>query len=154
MPVPVSSGSEPYFQKPLQSPITPEELDRINKYLNTLTAEDILRWGLEHLPKLHQTTAFGLTGLVQLDMLSRITSDPPPLIFIDTLYHFKETLELVDEVKRRYGREVNVYRPQDCETAEDFERKHGERLWENDEATYDYLVKVRAYDACVKDRDG
>ena len=97
----------------------------------------------EHVPGLYQTTAFGLTGLVAIDMLSKITQNPPPLIFVDTLYHFPETYELVEEVKKRYNRDVHVYKPEGCETVEDFEKKYGQKLWEADETTYDYLVKVR-----------
>ena len=138
----MTSVSEPPFEKPLQHPVDSELLDHINTYLSTLSAQAILKWSLESLPNLHQTTAFGLTGLVQLDMLSKITSDPPPLIFIDTLYHFKETLELVEAIKRKYGRHVHIYKPEGCETTEDFERKHGQRLWERNEPLYDYLVKV------------
>ena len=132
----------PDHPKPLQFPIDPQLLTDLNTYLHTLSPEDILKWGLENLPNLYQTTAFGLTGLVQLDMLSRLTANPPPLIFIDTLYHFPETLELVEEVKRVYGREVHVFKPEGCETAKDFEERYGERLWETNEAKYDYLVKV------------
>lgn len=134
--------SEPLLSKPLQSPIDNELLGQINAYLSTLSAQEILKWGLESLPNLYQTTAFGLTGLVQLDMLSKITDNPPPLIFIDTLYHFKETLELVERVEHKYGRRVHIYKPDGCLTTEDFERKYGERLWERDESTYDYHVKV------------
>ncbi|KAI5124847.1 hypothetical protein M0805_007281 [Coniferiporia weirii] len=145
----MSALSEPAFTRPLQHPVDPQLLEKINSYLHTLTPQEILKWALESLPNLYQTTAFGLTGLVQLDMLSRITASPPPLIFIDTLYHFNETFELIEEVKRRYDREVHVYKPDGCETAADFEKKHGELLWEREEATYDYLVKVdparRAY---------
>lgn len=75
-------------------------------------------------------------------MLSKLTSNPPPLIFVDTLYHFKETLQLVEEVERKYGKKVIVYKPEDCETTEDFEKKHGQKLWERDEESYDYHVKV------------
>lgn len=137
-----SSSSSYVFATPLQQPIDPDVLDNINSYLHTLTPEDILKWGMEHLPNLYQTTAFGLTGLVQLDMLSRLSAHPPPLIFIDTLYHFKETLELVEEVKKRYNRDVHVYKPEGCDSAASFEAKHGEKLWERDETFYDYLVKV------------
>ncbi|KZT29391.1 Phosphoadenosine phosphosulfate reductase thioredoxin [Neolentinus lepideus HHB14362 ss-1] len=144
------SGSEPTFSKPLQLPLSQEELDRINAHLSTLTPQEMLRWGTEHLPDLYQTTAFGLTGLVAIDMLSKLTSNPPPLIFIDTLHHFPETLELVEEVKKRYDRDVHVYKPYDCNTVEDFEAKYGQKLWETDEDTYDFAVKVeparRAYD--------
>ena len=90
---------EPDYPKPLRYPLEPEVLTNINTYLHTLTPQDILKWGLENLPDLYQTTAFGLTGLVQLDMLSKLTANPPPLIFIDTLYHFQETLELVEEAE-------------------------------------------------------
>ena len=133
----------PTFDKPLNLPLSQEEIDRINAYLRDQTPETTLEWAVEHVPDLYQTTAFGLTGLVAIDMLSKITQNPPPLIFVDTLYHFPETYELVEEVKKRYNRDVHVYKPEGCETVEDFEKKYGQKLWEADETTYDYLVKVR-----------
>ncbi|KAL4245992.1 PAPS reductase family protein [Abortiporus biennis] len=140
----------PEFSKPLQLPLPKEELDKINEYLSNLTPEDILKWAVDHIPGLYQTTAFGLTGLVAIDMLSKITSNPPPLIFIDTLYHFPETYELVEEVKKKYNVPVNVYKPEGCETVQDFETKYGEKFWETDEVSYDFHVKVeparRAYE--------
>jgi len=133
----------------LQLPIPHDELERIDAHLRTLAPQEILRWALDRLPGLYQTTAFGLTGLVAIDMFSKMTRPPPPLIFIDTLYHFPETYALVEQVKRRYGVHVRVYRPEGCDSVEDFEAKHGERLWERDEAAYDLAVKVepaqRAY---------
>lgn len=143
MPVPASSSS------PLELPLSPEDLQRINDHLSTLSPQEILQWGLTHLPNLYQTTAFGVTGLAATDMLAKLSPNPPPLIFIDTLYHFPETLELVNDVKKKYGSVVHVYKPEGCETAEAFESRHGERLWEQYEEVYDYLVKVeparRAY---------
>ncbi|CAL1700257.1 unnamed protein product [Somion occarium] len=145
-----SGSSVPTFPKPLNLPLTSEQIAQINDYLRDRTPEEILSWAVEHIPALYQTTAFGLTGLVAIDMLFKITSNPPPLIFIDTLYHFAETLELVEDVKKRYGLDVHVYKPEGCEIVEDFEKKYGDKLWERDEQTYDYLVKVeparRAYD--------
>ncbi|THG95867.1 hypothetical protein EW026_g5852 [Hermanssonia centrifuga] len=146
----VAAPTPPTFDKPLQLPLSQDDLDKINEYLRPLVPEDILRWAVEHIPGLFQTTAFGLTGLVAIDMLSKITSSPPPLIFIDTLYHFPETYELVEEVKTRYNVPVTVYKPEGCETVQDFEKKHGEKLWERDEELYDFVVKVepgrRAYE--------
>ncbi|KIP04564.1 hypothetical protein PHLGIDRAFT_31301 [Phlebiopsis gigantea 11061_1 CR5-6] len=146
----VAQVNEPTFDKPLKLPLSQEGLDHINEYLRPLVPEDILRWAVEHIPGLFQTTAFGLTGLVAIDMLSKITPNPPPLIFVDTLYHFQETYELVEEVKQRYSVPVTVYKPEGCETVEDFEKKHGEKLWERDEELYDFAVKVeparRAYE--------
>jgi len=130
-------------------PFSPDRLDDVNAYLVDLTPQQILKWALDSLPSLYQTTAFGLTGLAAVDMLAKLTPAPPPLIFIDTLYHFKETIDLKNEVERKYGHPVHVYRPEGVETAQEFEKKYGERLWETNDMLYDYLVKVepasRAY---------
>ena len=144
MPVPHPPAA-PTFDKPLQLPLSPELLSQINDYLRPETPEDILKWAVEHIPGLFQTTAFGLTGLVAIDMLSKITTSPPPLIFVDTLYHFQETYDLVEEVKKKYGVPVTVYKPEGCETVQDFEKKYGEKLWERDEEMYDFAVKVCDY---------
>lgn len=141
MPVPTSVA--PDFPKPISLPLSEEQLDRINAYLSPLLPQEILAWALEHLPGLYQTTAFGLTGLCATDMLTKLTPNPPPLIFVDTLYHFKETYDLVKQVEEKYGLKVNVYKPEGCDTVEAFEKKHGEKLWETDEQLYDYAVKVR-----------
>ena len=132
----------PIIPKPLPLTLSKQDLDAINIYLSPMTPEEILAWALEYLPGLHQTTAFGLTGLVAIDMLSKLTSSPPPLIFLDTLYHFRETYELVEEVKSRYNVPVHVYKPDGCETVADFEAKYGQNFWEKDDASYDFAVKV------------
>lgn len=71
------------------------------------------------------------------------------LIFLDTLFHFDETLALVDRIRRRYGTPIHVYKPKDCETVGDFNAKHGQKLWETNDELYDYVAKVepaqRAY---------
>ncbi|KAF9930216.1 hypothetical protein FBU30_000760 [Linnemannia zychae] len=168
---------------------TPAHLKFINSKLEKLSPEKIIEWAMISLPGLIQTTAFGPTGLVILDMINRIHIDqqsaanvhptpasssasedensddessrhfkksgyntqrhPVPLIFIDTLYHFQETLDLAQRVQDHYNIPLKVYKPLDCETTADFEAQHGQRLWETDELSYDYLVKVepgrRAY---------
>jgi len=134
-----------YFTKP--------HLKFINQQLAALEPEEILKWCLMTLPNLYQTTAFGLTGLVTLDMLSKIKSPNArsvDLIFLDTLHHFSETLDLVDRVRRRYpNTTLHVYKPAGVETAGEFAAKHGERLWETNDHLYDWLAKVepaqRAY---------
>jgi len=131
---------------------TPTHLKFLNKQLSTLEPEDIIRWSLITLPGLYQTTALGLTGLVTTDILSRISPQyhPVPLIFIDTLHHFPETLNLLNVIQDRYPTaEINVFTPEDTPTVSSFVAKHGPELWKRDESLYDYLVKVeparRAY---------
>ncbi|CEJ57396.1 Phosphoadenosine phosphosulfate reductase [Penicillium brasilianum] len=132
---------------------TKPHLQFLNRQLQFLEPQDILRWCITSLPHLFQTTAFGLTGLVTLDMLSKLDVPRPQmvdLIFLDTLHHFPETLALVDKVRKRYPlNNVHVYKPLGADTAAEFESKYGSRLWEADDQLYDWVAKVepaqRAY---------
>ncbi|CCF56346.1 hypothetical protein KAFR_0B00460 [Kazachstania africana CBS 2517] len=135
--------------------ISQRQIDHWNKQLSALkTPEDILQWSIVTFPNLFQTTAFGLTGVATIHMLSTFENHPDiPLIFIDTLHHFPQTIDLLhtieDKYYKPYDRKVNVYKPQDCEDEAQFAEKYGELLWEKDEDKYDFLVKVepvsRAY---------
>lgn len=95
---------------------------------------------------MYQTTAFGLTGLVTLDILSKInnpTKTKVDLIFLDTHYHFSETLSLVDRVIERYpATKLHVYKPDGTENVEEFEAKHGKQLWDTNDEFYDWVAKV------------
>ncbi|KAI8099945.1 phosphoadenosine phosphosulfate reductase [Halteromyces radiatus] len=152
MPVSTSSNIQ---QITSGSELTKEYLENINKYLWTLSPTEILSWAIDHLPNLYQTTAFGLTGLATVDMINKISIDRNqnhlvPLIFLDTLYHFEETLELAKRCQETYQVPLHVYKPMDASTTAEFEQEHGSNLWKVDEDMYDYLVKVeparRAYE--------
>ncbi|KAG5992464.1 hypothetical protein E4U43_003758 [Claviceps pusilla] len=151
-----------------QSDYTPDEPSRpdvsltkahvkyLNKQMEAMHPMDILRFCKILFPNLFQSTAFGLTGLATMDMLSKIQdenpeSKPVELIFLDTLYHFKETYELVDRVKARYPNvPVNIFRPDGMESTEQFEETYGQELWNTADEMYDWIVKVeplqRAYE--------
>ncbi|MCJ1299121.1 hypothetical protein MMC08_001912 [Hypocenomyce scalaris] len=132
---------------------TKPHLTFLNRQLQNLEPPEILRWCNTTLPALYQTTAFGLTGLATLDMLSKLKIPRPQvvdLIFLDTLHHFSETLSLVDRVRKQYPLvNIHVYKPSGVETPEQFAQKHGERLWETNDQLYDWIAKVepaqRAY---------
>lgn len=129
--------------------LTQQHIDHLNKTLVKLSAEEILVWAAVTFPGLYQTTAFGLTGLVILDMLSKSKMDPVDLIFIDTLHHFPQTYDLVEKVKQKYNPNLHVYTPDGLSTEQEFTQKHGDSLWETNDQMYDFLVKVepaqRAY---------
>ncbi|KAI4209463.1 MAG: hypothetical protein LQ351_007594 [Letrouitia transgressa] len=132
---------------------TKAHLAFLNRQLQFLEPQEILRWCITTLPNLYQTTAFGLTGLTILDMLSKMKIPRPQmvdLIFLNTLHHFPETLDLVDRVQSKYPLvNLHVYKPEQVETAEEFAQRHGQRLWETDDELYDWVAKVepagRAY---------
>ncbi|KAH8886832.1 Phosphoadenosine phosphosulfate reductase thioredoxin [Thozetella sp. PMI_491] len=131
-----------------QVTFTKAHLHHINSQLENMHPMDILRFSKVLFPNLYQTTAFGLTGLVTLDMLSKIdaenpASKPVDLIFLDTLYHFQETYELVDRVRARYPHvKLHVFKPSDVETVTEFEELYGEKLYEMSEELYDWIAKV------------
>ncbi|KAG0683341.1 3'-phosphoadenylsulfate reductase [Pichia californica] len=133
-------------------------LSHWNKKLASLKPEEILEWSILTFPGLYQTTAFGLTGLCIIDMLSKLNVSkndegkyPVELVFVDTLYHFPQTLDLVKKIEEKYPSfKLHIYKPDGCENDTDFVNKYGDQLWETDELKYDYLVKVeplkRAYE--------
>jgi phosphoadenosine phosphosulfate reductase len=134
---------------------TKPHLKHLNAQLSRLEPIDILRWARWTLPNLFQTTAFGLTGLVTMDLLCKLQAEEPAaprvdLIFLDTLYHFQQTLDLVEKVRSRYPNiDIHVYGPDGLTTASQFEDKYGPRLWETNPDLYDWVAKVepaqRAY---------
>ncbi|KAK1061982.1 3'-phosphoadenylsulfate reductase [Friedmanniomyces endolithicus] len=136
---------------------TRSHLKFVNQQLAKLEPQDVLRWCLTSLPRLWQTSAFGLTGLAIMDMISKLDYAIKPdieLIFLDTLYHFSQTLDLVQRVERRYpDLKIHTFKPEHCETTQDFELKFGERFWETDEERYDYVAKVEPAQRAYRELD-
>ncbi len=139
-----------------QVSLTAAHLEHLNKQLETMHPSDILRACKIFFPNLHQSTAFGLTGLVTLDILAKLQhespgSNPVHVIFLDTLYHFPETYDLVDRVRTRYpGLQIHTFKPDGFSTVAEFEGTYG-KLYELSEEMYDWVAKVepqqRAYDS-------
>ncbi|KAK2075146.1 hypothetical protein P8C59_009296 [Phyllachora maydis] len=131
-----------------QVSFTPSHLKHLNQQLEKMEPIDILRFSKILFPNLCQSTAFGLTGLVTLDMLSRLQAESSDsksidLIFLDTLYHFAETYELVDRIRARYPHvKLHIFKPNGTETVEQFEQTYGARLYEESSELYDWVAKV------------
>ncbi|KAL2917930.1 3'-phosphoadenylsulfate reductase [Polyrhizophydium stewartii] len=88
-------------------------------------------------PVVVQSSALGPSGLVISHMLR---GAGVPIVFIDTLYHFDETLALLELTKQSHA--VHVFTPLGAPTREAFEAAHGTELWATDPDKYDYLVKA------------
>lgn len=140
---------------PLMS-LTKAHIEHLNNQLEPMHPMDILRFCKIMFPNLYQSTAFGLTGLATMDMLSKIQEENPEsktvdLIFLDTLYHFKETYDLIDRVQERYPNvPVHIFKPDGADTVEQLEETYGKELYNTAADMYDWIVKVeplqRAYD--------
>ncbi|KAJ3069202.1 hypothetical protein HDU98_007731 [Podochytrium sp. JEL0797] len=131
-----------------QIAFSPSYIAFLNASLSQRTPQEILEWAIVTLPGLVQTTAFGLTGLAILDMISKIRTQrnlkdhPVPLIFIDTLYHFQETLTLAHKAAAKYDTPLQIFHPASTATTASFEAQHGKDLWTSAPDVYDFLVKV------------
>ena len=125
--------------------LTPEllsELKHKSDELETASPQEILRWAIETYPlRFTMATAFGPEGMVILHMLSEIDRSVP-VFNLDTGYQFQETLELRNEVTRRYGIEVELKRADT--TVEQYEKLHGGPLYKAnpDQCCFDRKVKV------------
>ena len=114
---------------------------RINDWLEEAHPSEALRWAVENVTpgRLIVASSFGATGMVNLHLLAEIAPEVP-VAFVDTLYHFPETLEHAERVKAHYGLDVRVYRPAESRAA--FEEKYGERLWERDLELFHRLTRI------------
>ena len=134
-----------HHERPSRKEATPEilaELSRISDGLEDSTPQEIIRWAADRFgPKLAMATAFGPEGCTILYMLSQWA--PETYTFnLDTGYQFKETIELRNEIARRYGIEVELRQPE--LTVEQYERQHGGPLYKErpDRCCFDRKVKV------------
>ena len=106
-----------------------EELDEagvqeMSQELEGRDAENIIRWTLERFgSRVSICTSFQAEGMVILDIASRI--DPGVRVFtIDTGRMPKETHELIDRVRDRYGIGIDVHYPDFGELTR-FVSRHG-----------------------------
>src|SRR5688500_12599415 len=106
--------------------LTPEleaEIEQASARLELAEPQDILRWTVHRFaPRFTMATAFGPEGMVLIHMLAEIAADTP-IFNLDTGYQFAETLELREEVKRRYGIAVEMKQP--ATSVEEYERANG-----------------------------
>jgi phosphoadenosine phosphosulfate reductase len=72
------------------------------------------------------TTSFGAQSAAFLHLVTRVAPNIP-VLFIDTGYHFPETLVFSQEITRRLGLNLKIYRPR--LSSEEIETRHG-KLWE------------------------
>ena len=79
------------------------------------SAGELISWAMtEFSPHLVMTTAFGLNGVALIDLLFRTNrqrAKSTPVIFVDTGYHFAETLETKRRIRARYPLDLRLYRP-------------------------------------------
>jgi phosphoadenosine phosphosulfate reductase len=118
------------------------EIARESERLEGAEPQAILQWATQRFgQKFTMATAFGPEGMVLIHMLAEIAPQTP-IFNLDTGYQFKETLELREEVLRRYGFAVEMKRPES--TVEQYEAEHGGPVYRTnpDQCCFDRKVQV------------
>ena len=80
---------------------TDKELAELNREFETLPASKVIQFAVDSFAP-HLCMTASMTDAVLIDLAVKV--DPAiEVVFIDTGYHFPETLATVEEVRRRYG---------------------------------------------------
>jgi len=117
-------------------------VDDTNRMLESLGAEERVRWALQHLPGPHVlSSSFGAQAAVMLHLVTRQQPDIP-VVVIDTGYLFPETYRFIDQLAERLRLNLHVARP--ALSPGWLEARHGQ-LWEDGRDgidRYNRLAKV------------
>jgi phosphoadenosine phosphosulfate reductase len=118
-----------------------EEITVAAQELQSVGPYEVLRWAIKQFqPRLMMATAFGAEGCCLIHMLAEL--DPTvTMINLDTGYQFRETLELRERIKDRYGIAVEYIRPE--QTVAEYEAEHGGPLYgiRPDQCCYDRKIR-------------
>lgn len=87
------------------------EVARFNEHLEEETPQGMLRWAWEHFEgRVAASSSFQTQSLPLLHVISR-TVPEMPVLFLDTGFHFRETLEFRDQVVELLGLKLVNLRP-------------------------------------------
>ncbi|MQA90299.1 MAG: phosphoadenylyl-sulfate reductase [Gemmatimonas sp.] len=100
--------------------------------------------------KLAVISAFGPGSLVVLHALHEL-GIRLPVLFVDTLHHFPETLQHVERVRDLYNLDLRIFRPYN--SISEFEANHGPKLWERDLDGYQQISKVEPFRRATQNLD-
>ncbi|HKY13544.1 MAG TPA: phosphoadenylyl-sulfate reductase [Microthrixaceae bacterium] len=102
------------------APYTDAELAELNAEFETAPASKIISWAVESFGP-YLSLAASMADALLIDLATRV--DPAiEVVFIDTGYHFPETLETVETIRRRYGLNLRMMTVP----------PHAEELWKVD----------------------
>jgi phosphoadenosine phosphosulfate reductase len=125
-------------------PLAPQEVEALNRRFEETNPREILEWVLEEsgLPRVAVASSFQAEGTCIIDMAADIRPDIP-VLFLETGFHFAETLAFKEQLTERLG--LNVIDLVGDYTVEQQAAEFGERLYERDPAACCELNKVSPF---------
>ncbi|MGD1948165.1 MAG: phosphoadenosine phosphosulfate reductase [Leptolyngbyaceae cyanobacterium] len=126
----------------------PAQLDlvELNRRFETSTPQEILAWAVATVPNLAQMTSFSMLAITH--MLYQELKAEIPVIFLDTLHLFPETLETARRATETYKLKLYTYRA--AASREEFIANYGDRLWEKDVDRFHYLTKIQPMEQALE----
>ena len=117
--------------------LSPSELAAMNERFETAPASDIIRWAVDTFHP-HLALTASMTDAVLIDLAVRVEPSIE-VVFIDTGYHFPETLDTVEVVRRKYGLNLRMMTVP----------HHDEELWKVDPENCCSAIKVGQLDRAL-----
>lgn len=125
----------------------------LNERFEKTQPEKILRWAIDQFsPKIALTSSFQTESVVLLHMVSQINSSVK-ILFLETGWHFKETLDFKNEIVKRFGLTNIVDLKADPKKREAFNVKTGGKPYEKDPDYCCQINKVEPLDEAMKGLD-
>jgi phosphoadenosine phosphosulfate reductase len=98
--------------------------DSLQSQLDTVSAEEILRWAAEEFGKdVAFACSFGAEDVVLVDLIARVAPEIP-IFVLDTGRLHQETYDVMDRCRERYGIEFEIYNPE-TQPLQSFLRERG-----------------------------
>ncbi|HUF31624.1 MAG TPA: phosphoadenylyl-sulfate reductase [Acidimicrobiales bacterium] len=130
-------SATPVGLRPAGPNLSDDDLTTLNERFEGQPASAIIRWAVDTFhPYLCMTAS--MTDAVLVDLATRVEPSLE-VVFIDTGYHFPETLDTVEAVRRRYGLNLRVMTT----------LPHDEELWKIDPENCCSAIKVGQLDRAL-----
>ncbi len=125
--------------------------EKLNQEFESKSPQDIIRWAVQEFPeKLAMTSSFGSESGVLLHMVSRIKPSIP-VLFIETGYHFPETIQYKKDLIRSLGLTNVIDLKADPKKREELLRKYQDVPYEKNPDLCCQINKVDSLDEALKD---
>jgi len=121
--------------------LSPSEMAALNEQFNQAPASEIIRWAVDTFHP-HLALTASMTDAVLIDLAVKVEPSIE-VVFIDTGYHFPETLETVETVRRKYGLNLRMMTVP----------HHDEELWKVDPENCCSAIKVGQLDRALMGKE-
>jgi len=124
------------------------DLARLNAELESKPPHDIITWAVKTFwPDIAMSSSFQTQSLPLLHIVSQVAPQLP-ILFLDTGYHFPETLAFRDQLVLEW--KFNLQTVRAVMPRDEFVRQHGDDLYRKDPDLCCYINKVEPMERAMK----